>query len=109
MESVATFIGGSETVQVWPRSVERKIRARAAPPVANQTLLCPWMVRQVPLAANEDSLVRGAGMEALIRSQFVPPLMVAIKKNSPSTGSLKAIPCCRSQKDNASKKAFGLS
>src|SRR5512135_1139189 len=98
-------MGVSATSQVLPRSWERKTRATAAPPVANQTFALPCTVRQELLAAKAPSLDKAGGKAAAgICFQVVPPSSVRNRANFPAIGSLSTIPCLLSQKAIASKK-----
>ena len=84
-------------VQVLPAFVEWKTRA-ALPPVANHTLAVPWMVMQVPLAANAPSPSIAGGMESDGSGfQVLPPSSVEINSNLSvpalsETGSPRAMP-----------------
>src|SRR5262245_45802170 len=94
--------------QVVPPSIDLKTRA-APPPVAIQTLLWPWTVIQVPLAANAASPGSAGGMcSAGISFQVDPPSVVLMIRQRPSTGSLRAMPFLASQNASASKNAFGF-
>src|SRR5437868_5232828 len=93
------------TRHVRPRSVERKTRARAPPPVAIQTFDVPRTATQVPLAANAASPGRTLGMLlGGTRLQVVPPSAVVRTNSLPPTGSLIAMPCFASQNEIASRK-----
>src|SRR6185437_11484822 len=97
--------GVSATVHVFPPSVERKTRATAAPPVANQTSFLPCTVRHELLAAKAPSFGSAGGRDAGGTCfQVEPPSSVVKTAKCPATGSLSTIPCLRSQKATASKK-----
>ena len=79
-----------------------KTRA-AAPPLAIQASWSPAVTRQVPLAAKPNSPSSAGGIPD--RARLVhdrPPLLVAMIRNFPCTGSLIAIPWRRSQKPRQS-------
>ena len=61
-EGLPARIGVGATVQVRPRSVERKTRAEEPPPVPNQAFEVPRTTRQVPLAAKAPSPGRAPGI-----------------------------------------------
>src|ERR1700674_1282680 len=96
-ESGPWIIGVSATGQVLPALVERNTRA-TFPPVANQTLMLPWTVMQVPLAANAPSPSRAVGIESGgIAVQFFAPSSVEVSSNLSlpelsATGSPTAMP-----------------
>src|SRR5262245_8174096 len=99
-------IGVVATCHVSPPSVELSTRTAV---VAIQTLFLPWVITQVPLAANAPSPASAGGsFSGGISFQFVPPSVVLMIMKRPSTESLTATPRSASQKASASKKAFGL-
>ena|SRR5438876_6162524 len=83
--------GVSYAFQVPPPSLVAKILAMLEPPVAIQAFLPPWVVMQVPLAANEASPASAGGMTSAMDCQVVP-LVVRRSGNTPFTESLCAMP-----------------
>ncbi len=59
-------------------------------------MVCPCpAVRQVPLAANANSVAWAGGIPSGSTSDHVwPPSVVSCSRNTPSTGSLTASPRC---------------
>src|SRR5271169_5563245 len=83
--------GVSYAFQVSPPSLVARILAMVEPPVAIQALLSPWVVMQVPLAANEASPESAGGILPLISCQVVPSV-VRISGNTPLKESLCVTP-----------------
>src|SRR5580692_7225844 len=113
VESWPWIIGVSATVQSLPALVERNTRA-TFPPVTNQTLAVPWMVMQVPLAANAPSPSTAGGRDSGGSGfQVLPPSSVEFNSNLSvpelsRTGSPTAMPRSRSQKAMQSKNPLGF-
>src|SRR5215208_2764769 len=91
------WIGVALTSHVWPRSSERKTRACAPPPVANQAV-CPCSeTRHCPLAANANSPGSAGGISVSTTLHVRPPSSVARIRKKPPTGSESARPRLRSK------------
>src|SRR5262245_39774843 len=100
------WIGVVATCHVSPPSVELSTRAAV---VAIQTLFLPWVMTQVPLAANAPSPASAGGsFSGGISFQLVPPSVVLMITKRTSTESLKVTPRFAPPKASSSKKAFGL-
>src|SRR5262249_56056519 len=99
-------IGVVAPCHVSPPSVERSARAAV---VTIQTLFLPWVMTQVPLAANAPSPASAGGsFSGGISFQLVPPSVVLMITKRPSTESLTATPRSASQNATPSTTAFGL-
>src|SRR4029078_7006594 len=103
-DAVPRWIGVSATLQVRPRSVDRKTRALAAPPVPIHAFDLPCTMRQGPPAAKTPSPARTAGARVGgTRLHPLPPSSVTSTNSLPSAGSLSAMPWSLSQNAMASR------